>query len=117
MRLGVTCRGARGARCGRLGAWLLGLPVYCRLGALHEGLVTCDRLDVAPTARGREIATRMIRNGCPLEVLMDGAPKMDIDGELVCGTGHHMGKQLAYAPCTMLHHPRKCPHDCGGQTQ
>ncbi len=77
----------------------------------RQGLVTYDKLDVAPTARGREIATKMIRNSRLLEVLMDEALKIDIDEELVCGTEHHMSKQFTDALCTMLHHPRKCPHN------
>ncbi|HIA09946.1 MAG TPA: metal-dependent transcriptional regulator, partial [Candidatus Nitrosopelagicus sp.] len=37
--------------------------------------------------------------------------KVEIDEELVCGIEHHMNKQFTDALCTMLKHPRKCPHD------
>jgi len=30
---------------------------------------------------------------------------------MVCGIEHHMNKQFTDALCTMLKHPRKCPHD------
>ena len=42
---------------------------------------------------------------------MDSALKVDIDEEMVCGIEHHMNKQFTDAMCTMLNHPRKCPHD------
>ena len=53
----------------------------------------------------------MIRNSRLLEVLMDSALKIGIDEEMVCGIEHHMNKQFTDALCTMLHHPRKCPHN------
>jgi len=37
--------------------------------------------------------------------------KVTIDEEMVCGIEHHMNKQFTDALCTMLKHPRKCPHD------
>ncbi len=46
-----------------------------------------------------------------LEVLMDSALKVEIDEEMVCGIEHHMNIQFTDALCTMLNHPRKCPHD------
>ena len=42
---------------------------------------------------------------------MDSALKVEIDEEMVCGIEHHMNKQFTDALCTMLKHPRKCPHD------
>jgi Iron dependent repressor, metal binding and dimerisation domain. len=42
---------------------------------------------------------------------MDSALKVAIDEEMVCGVEHHMKKQFTDALCTMLGHPRKCPHD------
>ena len=53
----------------------------------------------------------MMRNSRLLEVLMDSALKVDIDEEMVCGIEHHMNEQFTDALCTMLMHPRKCPHD------
>ena len=41
---------------------------------------------------------------------MDSALKVEIDEEMVCGIEHHMNKQFTDALCTMLKHPRKCPH-------
>ncbi|RNJ75246.1 MAG: metal-dependent transcriptional regulator [Thaumarchaeota archaeon S15] len=76
----------------------------------RQGFVEYDKLDVKPTAKGFEIAAKMIRNSRLLEVLMDEALKIDIDEELVCGTEHHMSKQFTDALCTMLGHPRRCPH-------
>ena len=53
----------------------------------------------------------MMRNSRLLEVLMDSALKVEVDEEMVCGIEHHMNKQFTDALCTMLNHPRKCPHD------
>jgi len=36
---------------------------------------------------------------------------VDIDEEMVCGIEHHMNEQFTDALCTMLKHPRRCPHD------
>ena len=52
-----------------------------------------------------------MRNSRLLEVLMDSALKVEIDEEMVCGIEHHMNRQFTDALCTMLNHPRKCPHD------
>ena len=76
-----------------------------------QKLVQYDKIDVILTLEGKEIAAKMIRNSRLLEVLMDTALKIDIDEELVCGIEHHMNVQFTDALCTMLKHPRKCPHD------
>jgi len=34
----------------------------------------------------------------------------EVNEEMVCGIEHHMNKQFTDALCTMLKHPRKCPH-------
>lgn len=77
----------------------------------RQKLVEYDKIDVVLTPQGKEIAAKMIRNSRLLEVLMDTALKIDIDEELVCGIEHHMNQQFTDALCTMLKHPRKCPHD------
>jgi len=52
----------------------------------------------------------MMRNS-RLLVLMDNTLKVKINEEMVCGIEHHIKKQFTDALCTMLNHPRKCPHD------
>jgi DtxR family transcriptional regulator, Mn-dependent transcriptional regulator len=52
----------------------------------------------------------MIRNTRLLEVLMKDALKIDIDEEMVCGIEHHMKRIFTDALCTLLDHPRQCPH-------
>ena len=74
-------------------------------------LVTYNKAGVSLTESGKNIAASMIRNSRLLEVLMSNALKIDIDEEMVCGIEHHMSKQFTDAMCTMLNHPRKCPHD------
>ena len=74
-------------------------------------LVTYNKAGVTLKEPGEKVASSMIRNSRLLEVLMDSALKIDIDEEMVCGIEHHMNKQFTDALCTMLKHPRKCPHD------
>lgn len=56
-------------------------------------------------------STTMMRNSRSLEVMMENSLKIKINEEMICGIEHHMNKQFTDALCTMLNHPRKCPHD------
>jgi DtxR family transcriptional regulator, Mn-dependent transcriptional regulator len=62
------------------------------------------------TSKGDRIGKQMIRNTRLLEVMMKDALKIEIDEEMVCGIEHHMKKKFTNALCTLLKHPRKCPH-------
>ena len=77
----------------------------------EKQLVSYNKAGVALTENGERIGSDMMRNSRLLEVLMDSALKVEIDEEMVCGIEHHMNKQFTNALCTMLNHPRKCPHD------
>ena len=82
------------------------------LKKLNESkLVNYNKSGVSLTKNGEDIGSNMMRNSRLLEVLMDSALKVDIDEEMVCGIEHHMNVQFTDALCTMLKHPRKCPHD------
>ena len=82
------------------------------LKKLNESkLVNYNKSGVSLTKNGEEIGSSMMRNSRLLEVLMDSALKVDIDEEMVCGIEHHMNTQFTDALCTMLKHPRKCPHN------
>ena len=74
-------------------------------------LVEYNKAGVFLTETGEKIGSNMMRNSRLLEVLMDNALKVEIDEEMVCGIEHHMNIQFTDALCTMLNHPRKCPHD------
>lgn len=63
------------------------------------------------TPEGEKIGKRMIRNTRLLEVMMKESLKIEIDEEMVCGIEHHMTDIFTDALCTLLKHPRKCPHD------
>lgn len=76
-----------------------------------QNLVNYNKAGVTLTEDGERIGASMMRNSRLLEVLMDSALKVEIDEEMVCGIEHHMNKQFTDALCTMLKHPRKCPHD------
>ena len=65
---------------------------------------------VKMTFGGEKIGKQMIRNTRLLEVLMRDALKIEIDEELVCGIEHHMKQIFTDALCTLLDHPRECPH-------
>ena len=75
-----------------------------------KNLVEYNKAGVNLTDEGEKIGSSMMRNSRLLEVLMDSALKVEIDEEMVCGIEHHMNKQFTDALCTMLGHPRKCPH-------
>jgi DtxR family transcriptional regulator, Mn-dependent transcriptional regulator len=62
------------------------------------------------TSKGDRIGKQMIRNTRLLEVMMKDALRIEIDEEMVCGIEHHMKKKFTNALCTLLKHPRKCPH-------
>ena len=74
-------------------------------------LVEYNKAGVFLTETGEKIGSSMMRNSRLLEVLMDSALKVVVDEEMVCGIEHHMNMQFTDALCTMLNHPRKCPHD------
>ena len=76
-----------------------------------KNLVNYNKAGVKLTEDGERIGASMMRNSRLLEVLMDSALKVAIDEEMVCGIEHHMNRQFTDALCTMLKHPRKCPHD------
>jgi len=75
-----------------------------------QNLVSYSKAAVKLTEEGEKIGASMMRNSRLLEVLMENALKVEIDEEMVCGIEHHMNKQFTDALCTMLKHPRKCPH-------
>jgi len=77
----------------------------------EKNLVNYNKAGVTLTDEGQNIGSSMMRNSRLLEVLMDSALKIEIDEEMVCGVEHHMNKQFTDALCTMLNHPRKCPHE------
>ena len=86
--------------------------VVQKLKKLNEKeLVEYNKAGVTLTESGENVGSNMMRNSRLLEVLMDSALKVEIDEEMVCGIEHHMNKQFTDALCTMLNHPRKCPHD------
>ena len=76
-----------------------------------QNLVNYNKAGVTLTEEGEKIGASMMRNSRLLEVLMDSALKIEVNEEMVCGIEHHMNKQFTDALCTMLNHPRKCPHD------
>jgi len=76
-----------------------------------KDLVEYNKAGVFLTEGGEKVGSDKMRNSRLLEVLMDSAHKVKIVEEMVCGIEHHMNKQFTDAICTMLIHPRKCPHD------
>ena len=66
--------------------------------------------EIEITPEGEHVGKQMIRNTRLLEVLMRDALKIEIDEEMVCGIEHHMKDMFTEALCTLLNHPRLCPH-------
>jgi len=77
----------------------------------EQGLVVYNKNGVKLTESGQQVGTTMMRNSRLLEVMMEIALKVEIDEEMVCGIEHHMKRQFTDALCTMLNHPRRCPHN------
>jgi len=77
----------------------------------EQGLVVYNKNGVKLTESGQQIGATMMRNSRLLEVMMEIALKVEIDEEMVCGIEHHMKRQFTDALCTMLNHPRRCPHN------
>jgi len=77
----------------------------------ERNLVKYNKAGVSLSEEGEMIGASMMRNSRLLEVLMQNALKIEIDEEMVCGIEHHMNEQFTDALCTMLNHPRKCPHN------
>ena len=81
------------------------------LRKLHDSnLVNYGQTQVTLTEGGRKIGKQMIRNTRLLEVMMKDALKIEVDEEMACGIEHHMKNIFTDALCTLLKHPRKCPH-------
>ena len=66
--------------------------------------------EIEITVEGEQVGKQMVRNTRLLEVLMRDALKIQIDEEMVCGIEHHMKLIFTEALCTLLNHPRHCPH-------
>ena len=77
----------------------------------QQQLVEYTKAGVFLTENGEKVGSDMMRNSRLMEVLMVSALKVEINEEMVCGIEHHMNKQFTNALCTMLNHPRKCPHN------
>jgi len=73
-------------------------------------LVTYNKRGVYFTKKGEVIGKQMIRNSRLLEVMMSNALKINVDEEMVCGIEHHMKEKFTDALCTLLEHPKTCPH-------
>jgi DtxR family Mn-dependent transcriptional regulator len=75
-----------------------------------SNLVKYNQGNITITEEGERIGRQMLRNTRLLEVLMKDALKIEIDEEMVCGIEHHMKDMFTDALCTLLKHPRNCPH-------
>ena len=81
------------------------------LRKLHNSkLVEYSQASVTLTEVGRRVGKQMIRNTRLLEVMMKDQLKIEVDEEMACGIEHHMKNTFTDALCTLLKHPRKCPH-------
>jgi len=76
-----------------------------------KNLVNYNKAGVKLTEEGQKVGANMMRNSRVLEVLMESHLKVDINEEMICGIEHHMNTQFTDALCTMLKHPRICPHN------
>lgn len=68
------------------------------------------REGVTLTRKGRVVGERMVRNGRLIEKMMADSLGIEVDPKVACGIEHHMSQEFADALCTLMKHPRKCPH-------
>lgn len=66
---------------------------------------------VQMTDTGRQVARRVARNHRLIEVLMKQTLDIDVDEAVACGIEHHMTEAFTDALCTLLQHPKLCPHE------
>lgn len=59
---------------------------------------------------GRAVAKHVMRNHRLVEFLMKQTLNIDVDEGIVCGVEHHMTEEFTDALCSLLGHPRRCPH-------
>jgi DtxR family Mn-dependent transcriptional regulator len=77
----------------------------------EEGFVVYRvRQGIELTGKGRKIAKRIIRAHRLIEVLMKETLKTNVRETTACGMEHHMNAEFMDALCTLLNHPRQCPH-------
>jgi DtxR family Mn-dependent transcriptional regulator len=79
-----------------------------KLDSLNLLKYTAQEIQITP--EGEHVGKQMVRNTRLLEVLMRDALRIEIDEEMVCGIEHHMKHMFTEALCTLLNHPRRCPH-------
>ena len=76
-----------------------------------KGFVTYkSREGVKLTKKGKEVARQIIRNHRLVELLMQKTLHAQVDEKVACGVEHHMSEEFTNALCTLLNHPRVCPH-------
>lgn len=76
-----------------------------------RGLVEyVERRGVRLTAPGRRIGRRMVRNGRLMEVFMTSKLRIPLDIRVAHSIEHSMSDAFADALCSLLRHPRRCPH-------
>ena len=79
-----------------------------RLKAL--GFVKYSRKGAVLTKKGLDVGRRIIRNYRLVEALMAMKFKIPVDERIACGIEHLMTEKFSEAICTMVKHPKKCPH-------
>ena len=74
------------------------------------GLIEYTKEGAKLTNTGIKEAERIVRNHRLVEVLLEKVLKVKVDEEVVCKMEHTISKEIADAICTLLNHPKACPH-------
>ncbi len=69
-----------------------------------------ERKGVQLTAKGRRVGLRMVRNGRLMEVFITQTLHLPLDVRLAHSIEHNMTETFADALCSLMGHPRTCPH-------
>ena len=74
------------------------------------GFVKYSRNGAVLTKKGIDVGRRIIRNYRLVEALMAMKFKIPVDERIACGIEHLMTEKFSEALCTLLKHPKMCPH-------
>lgn len=74
------------------------------------GLVKYSRRGTILTRKGADIGKKIVRNTRLVESLMAMKFKIPVNERIACGMEHLMTEEFSIALCTLLKHPKRCPH-------
>lgn len=75
-----------------------------------SGLVKYSRKGASLTKKGHDIGKAIVRNTRLVEALMALKLKIPVNERISCGMEHIMTQEFSDSLCSLLKHPKRCPH-------